>query len=327
VKPNPDLKTGDSVFNRAAIKFDANPVIYTNVWKNVFDLVKPSSKVDALPAQTTDTTFTVSWKGKDSASGILQYDIYQATNGDPYQLWKVSDTARQDLFTGVAGTTYHFFSIARDNAGNREDMKSAAEASITVSPAQATGTTNATPLTGKLDNAGLVILNWSTVTEFNNKGFSIQRNAGSTWDSIGFVEGAGNSQVKLDYSYTDAAVLRDQSYKYRYKQTSNDGSFVYSNEVTISTKDTVRKLTLKITPNPSNGTAKLIYSVPEQTNVSIRLFDFAGRPVAEVVHEGQGPGVYTYDFSASHYALTAGIYLVVLQTDSGKVIAKMELFR
>src|SRR5580704_6146810 len=49
-----------------------------------------------------------------------------------------------------------------------------------------------------------VDLKWSTATEINNSYFTIQKSAdGISWQSIGRVEGAGNSLMLHIYSFTD----------------------------------------------------------------------------------------------------------------------------
>ncbi len=43
-------------------------------------------------------------------------------NGGSYFPWLVNTTANEALFVGVPGTTYSFFSVAIDNAGNVESF-------------------------------------------------------------------------------------------------------------------------------------------------------------------------------------------------------------
>jgi hypothetical protein len=84
--------------------------------------IPPASAVTLLPAVEPNPTFTVSWTGKDNpgGSGIAYYDIYESTNGTPATLWISHTTATSAVFSGKVGNTYAFYSIATDNAGNRE---------------------------------------------------------------------------------------------------------------------------------------------------------------------------------------------------------------
>jgi len=51
-----------------------------------------------------------------------------------------------------------------------------------------------------------VALNWTTATEQNSRGFNVQRNTGSGWETIAFVNSKalnGNSSSDLNYTYLD----------------------------------------------------------------------------------------------------------------------------
>ena len=78
-----------------------------------------------------------------------------------------------------------------------------------------------------------VILNWSTATETNNSGFSIERKS-ETFDyvEIAFVPGFGTTTKPKSYSYTDSEVLAGK-YTYHLKQIDFDGSYEYSQEVEV----------------------------------------------------------------------------------------------
>jgi len=69
--------------------------------------------------------------------------------------------------------------------------------------------------TAKL-NKNDVLLLWTTATEVNNYGFEVQRAhlrskernyAGANWESLGFVEGHGNSNSPKNYSFVDSKTL------------------------------------------------------------------------------------------------------------------------
>ncbi len=52
-------------------------------------------------------------------------------------------------------------------------------------------------------------LNWRTETEVNTYGFDIDRSSsslGTSWETIGFVEGHGNSNSPKQYSFSDTAL-------------------------------------------------------------------------------------------------------------------------
>ncbi|MBI5197217.1 MAG: hypothetical protein HZA19_01265 [Nitrospirae bacterium] len=85
------------------------------------DAVKPESWVLALAVYQNQTPFDVQWSGIDEGSGISDYSILVSENGGPYSEWISSTTETRGVFPGQSGTTYAFYSVARDQAGNQED--------------------------------------------------------------------------------------------------------------------------------------------------------------------------------------------------------------
>jgi hypothetical protein len=95
-------------------------------------------------------------------------------------------------------------------------------------------------------------LSWSTFSEINNDFFSIEKTLdGIVYETVGEINGAGNSTNTLFYSLTDYDVRRTINY-YRLKQTDFDGKNTYSKVVSVdnrseaddSTKEIVTKMNL-----------------------------------------------------------------------------------
>jgi len=128
IRPQAGLDNGVIIKNKASIVFDVNEPIITNDVINTIDSLAPSSSVDSLPA-SSPPAFTVSWSGDDSGgSGIGWYDVYVSTDGGPFVAWQSGITATQAIFTGTAGSTYAFYSVATDNVGRREAAPAVADA-------------------------------------------------------------------------------------------------------------------------------------------------------------------------------------------------------
>lgn len=79
--------------------------------------------------------------------------------------------------------------------------------------------------TGKLVSGNKVDLNWVTKTEVSNYGFNIERRINDgEWNTIGFVEGNGNSNSPKKYNFTDTDLIAGGSkFQYRLKQIDSDG--------------------------------------------------------------------------------------------------------
>ncbi len=94
-----------------------------------------------------------------------------------------------------------------------------------------------------------VILKWQTASEINNAGFEIERSKDAKhFETIGFVEGKGNTTELTNYQFTDDWRVAPLQY-YRLRQTDFDGAFEYSNIIAVSIKDDTDK-TIRLFPNP-----------------------------------------------------------------------------
>jgi hypothetical protein len=130
--PKGGQTTGTQITNQATVVFDANAPISTPVWLNTLDVNLPVSSVQALPQAEAQNTFTVGWSGTDVGSGIASYTIYVSENGGPFTIFQNAVVTTSASFTGQAGTTYAFYSIATDGAGNVQAAKTVADTSTTI---------------------------------------------------------------------------------------------------------------------------------------------------------------------------------------------------
>ena len=91
------------------------------------------------------------------------------------------------------------------------------------------------------------VLKWSTLVEVNNDFFTIEKtNDGFTFEIVGILNGAGNSNESLDYILTDFNVSRVINY-YRLRQTDFDGQSTLSDLISIDNNITEnsKKIILK----------------------------------------------------------------------------------
>ena len=105
-----------------------------------------------------------------------------------------------------------------------------------------------------------VLLNWQTATEVNNYGFEIQKSEvssqNSEFETVGFVDGHGNSNSPKEYSFKDENVTAG-TYKFRLKQIDNDGQFKYSKVVEVSLNQPAEFSLSQNYPNPFNPSTKI----------------------------------------------------------------------
>ena len=153
-----------------------------------------------------------------------------------------------------------------------------------------------------------VEVSWSTAQEINNAFFTIERSRnGREFETVGFLEGAGNSNRIRDYVYYDSSPIKGTSY-YRLKQTDTNGQFDYS-EIRRVNIETSHSITPNVIPNPVNTgeTFKVIYPVEKEERLSTSIHNSQGLNVDNrvvVVKPDKGE----FEISASN--LLPGVYLL-----------------
>ena len=119
IKLKDGLPDDVTVANSASIVFDLNDPIITPEWVNQRDIVPPTSTM--LRPINAIGEVELAWLGEDNASGVYCYDIYMKRENEDYYEKILSKTkATSTVITIEDGVKYSFYSIAYDNAGNRE---------------------------------------------------------------------------------------------------------------------------------------------------------------------------------------------------------------
>lgn len=169
-----------------------------------------------------------------------------------------------------------------------------------------------------------VIVKWSTSSEINNKGFEVQRSLDgrNNWQTIAFVQGAGDSYTVRNYGYTDANLVA-RRYFYQLKQVDIDGRYKYSMVVSanLSTRDGY-SLEQNF-PNPTGGSqyTTIRFSLPRRTNVTLSLYDMNGRLIQTLATGNKDAGTHAIPFDPSK--LSTGLYYYKLQTEDFTDTKKM----
>jgi hypothetical protein len=184
-----------------------------------------------------------------------------------------------------------------------------------------------TSFTATMLNTNNALLTWSTATEVNNRGFEIERRTekSSMWTSIGFVAGAGVSNVNQKYSYQDV-ILTSGVYVYRIKQIDNDGAFKYSASTQVDAGVSKGLELVNNYPNPFNPTTELRFSVPENGYATLKVYNVLGQEVATLFDGVAEAGHYiTMTFNAGNIA--SGVYFSRLQYNGKSMIQRMLLMK
>lgn len=126
-----------------------------------------------------------------------------------------------------------------------------------------------------------VTLKWTTATEWNNRGFAVQRSLdGIHFEKIGFVAAAkSNSTEQTLYHFEDRITgINANRLYYRLQQIDIDEDYAYSKILAVE-KGT-QDLRVQLYPNPFTATElRMMVNTPTAETVILRIVDPAGRLV------------------------------------------------
>lgn len=179
-------------------------------------------------------------------------------------------------------------------------------------------------------SSAAVKLNWTTATEVNNYGFEVERqfavnnNPLLVWETIGFVEGHGNSNSPKNYSFSDSEAL-EGTVQYRLKQIDIDGNFEYSDVVEIALSLPTEYNLAQNYPNPFNPTTKIEFSLPSENNVEIRIYNLLGSEITTLLNEKKKAGNHFVVFNGSYFS--SGVYFYKIVSGNFSAIRKLTLLK
>ncbi len=185
------------------------------------------------------------------------------------------------------------------------------------------------------------VLRWSTATETNCAGFEVEKRVVSSqwsvdshqwsvvsgqWEKIGFVAGAGNSATPKEYSYVDNSVTAGR-FVYRLKQLDNDGKFEYFGNAEIEIGIAPKEITLgENFPNPFNPSTTIRFSVREDAQTTLRVYDAIGREVA-TLFDGPAQAERFYDVRFDGTGMASGLYFYTLQSGNQRIVKRMLMLK
>ncbi|MBK7945234.1 MAG: T9SS type A sorting domain-containing protein [Flavobacteriales bacterium] len=166
-------------------------------------------------------------------------------------------------------------------------------------------------------------LSWATATERNSSHFLIERSSDATsWDIVGRITSAGNSQQVIEYAWRDPAPLHYPTVYYRLRQVDLDGrEDVYAVLPLESCGSTVADLTAL--PNPTDGAVEARWSQAGKGSITeLRLMDAQGR-VLSTHRTHTDANRMMLDLSA----VAAGAYTLIGVEASGARISSARVVR
>lgn len=151
-------------------------------------------------------------------------------------------------------------------------------------------------------------LTWTTSKEINNSHFEIERSTnGRTWNKIGTIMGADNSDLQHTYNYIDRNVL-SSSFYYRIRQVDFDGRSSYSVVKAVINNQSSQLLSIY----SSNKTVNIAFSEATQHAITLRILDINGRLVGRKIFPSNSNTI-----SLTVENATAGIFIVQASDNTG----------
>ena len=176
-----------------------------------------------------------------------------------------------------------------------------------------------------LQHKSYIKLLWKTATEKNNYGFNIEvKSKDSEWRLLGFIRGNGNSYAPKNYSYEDYNIYNNSEIFYRLKQIDNDGSYIYSEVISVSQLPKSFSISESY-PNPANNETELLISVIQDALFSLKIFNVLGKEVYRINDILFSTG--TNHFKINLNSLASGVYYYKIESKNISAIKKLIIMK
>jgi hypothetical protein len=269
------------------------------------------------------------------SNGYWKADVNAGATGYTYDIMLNYDsaflgTAPNNAATRISKTTgTNGFALLSSSTANNATMIATATgltafSSFAITDLAAPLPTKIATFTATLKTKD-VVLNWMTSCENNTAGFSIERKTeNSNWTDINFISTSGNSTCNKPYTYTDISPVASK-YFYRLRQINNNGEITYSPTQVVTIGSLKGYQIFQNYPNPMVGSTKIAYQLVGTANVSIDLFNIAGKKIATIINQQQVGGNYSVDLNAATLSLSKGNYIYkVVMVDKNNTIVLNE---
>ncbi len=181
-----------------------------------------------------------------------------------------------------------------------------------------------------------VLLQWITQSETENMGFHIYRSTAKTSDykkiTDNMIVGAGNSQSKMQYEYTDTRVVEGQLYYYKLADISYNGVTTMHGpkEIEFAEKQPHAYQLKQNFPNPFNPETRIEFSLGTEGFVSLNIYNVQGQLVRSLVNNSMRAGFHSIKWDGrdqNDTLVPAGIYLYTLKCNDFMETKKMNFLK
>ena len=121
------------------------------------------------------------------------------------------------------------------------------------------------------------------------------------------------------------AGINANAFGYRLKQVDFDGSYSFSEEIRVSNLVPAEYSLEQNYPNPFNPLTEINFSLPQTTNVTLKVYDVMGSEVATLLEDQMEAGKHSVIFNAAN--ISSGVYYYTIVTEKFIQTKKMLLLK
>ena len=167
-----------------------------------------------------------------------------------------------------------------------------------------------------------VELTWSISHSSKVRSFNIEKSDNNiNFEMIGSVYSQIIHRYPELYKFIDKDLVNGMNY-YRLNMQNFSGTSEYSETIQVTFEEPV---SYYITQNYPNPFTKIKFSLPEESNVKLMIFNALGEKIAELEHGNKTAGYYEKEWNAENFP--SGVYLLKFEAKSLESMGKFNQTR
>ena len=184
--------------------------------------------------------------------------------------------------------------------------------------------------------SGNITLTWHAENEIGNVGYHVWRSEHETKDyeriTTSLINGNPGSMSGHEYSFIDKKISHGITYWYKIESISIHGNSEFSGPVSaVGTLPIPDDFGLSQNyPNPFNPETTIEYQLPEDSKVTIRIFNLLGKQIKELVNGFEQAGYLAVIWDGKDFQkndVSSGIYLIQMQAGKFHEVRKATILR
>jgi hypothetical protein len=303
---------GTKISNKVEIYFDHEPAVSTNYADS--KVIEPCPLSSIMPGVVTPNQNVIDASAPLSPFVLSDYEgVIMRWESSPLSTFLDGTVTKYAEYTNtfnyLGALNAEFFVRAVVQTGScAEAPSTSAFVSFGPNPLPVTWL----EFTARKVNKNDGLLDWSTATEKNNRGFEVQHSLdGIRFENVGFVQGNGTTQQQHRYQFTHKNLASGTHY-YRLRQVDNDGNAEFSVVRNLNIGNATTERTFNIYPNPNGGKFTITGS---EALGSIKLYDALGQLIYTNTVNDKVHSINLED-------LADGAYMIIVGDQTKKVIIK-----